>query len=153
MIHPFFDISNLSDDELDKKYTDLSQKLYQAYSVSGNFLIVDQLRNLLDIIQNEARERSFKQNFQLINERNSNIIETDPLLAEEEKSEENKETYYDNFIPERLKKEEKVYRINDRQEKFKQWQDEQKSSLSEKNNLKQPAPIKKRGRPRKVRPQ
>ena len=87
-MHPFFDPTSFSDDELLKKVTILRGKAVAAYNMGLSFEAIDQMNAMIDMILLEQFERS---NRKYIDDQVANykIIETDEELKHgEEQSKE-----------------------------------------------------------------
>jgi hypothetical protein len=159
MNHPFFNPKNMSDDELTRKQQEVAKRIFDAYSIGLSFDIVQQLRMISESLETEREERSAREMFDVMNSTFPEIIETDKeWLSEADKLKASRPSanINDIYIPENFKKE-KVEKINDRQQQFKTWQEQQRKSINnqptgtERVEDGTPPPPKRRGRPKKIK--
>jgi len=87
MYIPGFDISNLSDDELLNKQQDIPRKISYLSSFGGSPEAVVQLRNMSTAIDAERLERIYKDNWEARQKMFPQVIESDPSMINENKTE------------------------------------------------------------------
>jgi gas vesicle protein len=80
-IHPGLNLSNLSDEEITSKITDLHSRLRYAFSSWHNSQMISQLQNLLDSLVFEQNERLMKEVAAYKAATQKETIESDPEFA------------------------------------------------------------------------
>lgn len=81
--HPFLDFKECSDDELTNKALDIQKKLIRAHMWGSSQDIIGQLSWMIEMIEEEKRERLFKQNHDQFNALFPAIVESDPILQQD----------------------------------------------------------------------
>lgn len=88
MDHPFFNVKQLSDEDLLKKINDLTRRLNMTHLITGNSDMINQINLMIDMLNEERMERLNKQTFEMWNNQFPEIIETDPEFKMERPSSE-----------------------------------------------------------------
>ncbi len=82
-VHPFFDPSKLSDDEITKQISELNRRAMISSWSSRNPLVMDQINSMIDALQEERVNRLNIQAAQAYQAMFPAVIESDPEYKEE----------------------------------------------------------------------
>lgn len=99
-MHPFFDAKSLSDDELIKKYNELSGRLHYARAMVGDPYMLEQMELILDSIYQEQQERMFKTTWDTWQSRFPEVINSDPEFKKDRKADQQRAAAQKNARPE-----------------------------------------------------
>lgn len=81
MDHPFFEVSTLSDEDLQEKLSQLQTRLFSAHAMGMSYDLRVQLETMIETIEIESRNRYAAQMQTAWDKMFPEVIETEPTLV------------------------------------------------------------------------